>query len=170
MMSFTVRRGDLVDGDAIAAAHVDSIHSLGAEAYSAEVVQDWGAPRSGDRYREAMARGVVFFVAVPDRPAVIDEGILGFSSYAVEGAMHRTAVYVRGAAARRGIGRALFEAAQATAREAGASAITIEAALGAVPFWTALGFETVEPRDHILRSGALMPCLVMRKVLSATKQ
>jgi GNAT superfamily N-acetyltransferase len=116
MAPFVVREATPGDGDAIAAAHMDSIATLGAEAYAPDVVADWGAPRTGDRYREAMARGVVFFVAIA--PPTREEPLLGFSSYAVDGDMHRTAVYVRGSAARQGVGRALFAAVEETARSA----------------------------------------------------
>jgi putative acetyltransferase len=164
MGTYIIRRGGPADGDAIAATHLDSIWSLGVSAYAPEIVADWGAPRTGDRYREAMARGVAFFVAVAI-PPVGDGGVLGFSSYAVEGDMHRTAVYVRGSAARQGLGRVLFGAAEQAAREGGAEMLAIEAALGAVPFWLAMGFEPVGPRDHVTRGGHHMPCLLMHKRL-----
>ena len=166
MSLFTLRPATTADADAIALTHRDSILTLGATAYDPEVVADWGAPRSRERYREAMARGTRFFIAVPSHSPQSDDIVLGFSSYAQEGEMHRTAVYVRGAAARQGIGRGLFALAEAAARDAGAPAITIEAALGAIPFWTALGFDSLGMRDHLLRSGRIMPCLLMRKPLA----
>lgn len=164
MQSFLVRPAGAADGEAIAAAHIDSIRTLGAQAYSEDVVADWGAPRTGERYRDAMSRGVLFFVAVPASGGNAGS-VLGFSSYAVEGDMHRTAVYVRAHAARQGVGRALFGAVEGAARESGAPVLTIEAALGAIPFWTAMGFESVAPTDHVTRGGHLMPSLLMRKPL-----
>lgn len=41
----------------------------------------------------------------------------------------------------------------------------IEAALGAIPFWAAMGFETVGPRDRLTRGGLRMPCLLVCKDL-----
>jgi putative acetyltransferase len=164
MGGIMIRHAGPADGDAIADAHVDSVWSLGAEAYPADIVAEWGAPRTGDRYRDAMTRGVIFFLAVASSSPEEDR-VLGFSSYAPEGDMHRTAVYVRGSAARQGVGRALFGPAEQAAREAGAPMLMIEAALGAVPFWKAIGFEVVGPRDHLTRGGLRMPCVLMHKHL-----
>jgi ribosomal protein S18 acetylase RimI-like enzyme len=168
MQGHTIRPATAADADALAEIHGDSVRTLGGAHYPSEVVAEWGAPRTGQRYRDAMARGGTFFLAIaPTGTAVSDQAAsaLGFSSYAVEGEMHRIAVYVRGAAARRGVGRALYEAGESVARANGARDISIEAALGAVPFWQALGFEVLGPVDHPLASGRLMRCIRMRKPL-----
>jgi GNAT superfamily N-acetyltransferase len=163
---YVVRPAAPQDADAIAVVHRDSIWTLAVGAYPQSIMEEWGAPRTGDRYREAMGRAVRFFVVV-ERKGSANGALLGFSSYAVEGDMHRTAVYVSGAAGRRGIGRALFTAAEGAARDAGAPALTIEAALNAVPFWVAMGFALLGQMDHVTRGGQLMPCLLMRKTLDA---
>ena len=85
-----------------------------------------------------MHMGVVCFLAIASS-STEDAEVLGFSSDTVEGDMHRTALYVRRSAARHGVGRTLFGEAERAAREAGAPMLTIEAALGAVPFWIAMG-------------------------------
>ena len=162
MPGFTIRRATPADADAIAAVHGDAVRTLGAADYSPEVVAEWGAPRPGTRVRDAMDRGGIFFVATEANDR---EAVLGFSSYAVEGPLHRIAVYVRGDAARRGVGRAVYAAGEAVALGYGAEAISIEAALGAVPFWKAMGFEIGEQFDHTLATGRLMPCVRMRKPL-----
>jgi len=91
-----VRPATIADADQIADVHVDSIHGLGAKAYDRDVVEVWGAPRDGQRYRTAIEQGELFFIAVEGRQ------VLGFSSYRLEDGKHRTAIYVRGSAARRG--------------------------------------------------------------------
>jgi GNAT superfamily N-acetyltransferase len=93
------------------------------------------------------------------------ERVLGFSSYQVQDGKHRTAIYVRGEAARRGVGSALFDAADAEAERHGASEIHVDASLGAVGFYKAKGFEEIACGKHRLRSGALMDCVFMKKVL-----
>lgn len=170
-MRFTVRQADRADAEGIAAAHVDSIQSLGAHAYSPQVVAIWGAPRDGTRYRSAMAAGEVFFVATADGPEKLGESlrtapapILGFSSHHVEEGKHRTAVYVRGSAARAGVGTALFKAAEARARMQGASEIHVDAALLAVEFYQALGFTALGAGQHWMR-GIAMDCVLMKKTL-----
>jgi hypothetical protein len=55
-----IRRAGLEDVDAIAAAHLDSIRSVGALYYEPQIVSDWGARVRGDLYAKAMARAQVF--------------------------------------------------------------------------------------------------------------
>lgn len=165
-VNFEVRRAGLADVDDIAAAHLDSIRSIGPRYYEADVVSDWGARVSGELYVNAMTRGEVFYIAVGqpgDKPEV-----LGFSSHRIDGNEHGTAVYVRGNAARLRIGSALFKAAEAAAIAEGATSIHIDASLAAVEFYKANGFEEVGRGEHRLWSGRPMACVFMRKNLAAT--
>jgi putative acetyltransferase len=158
---FTIRRASPADAEQIGDAHLDSIRSLGAKAYGPDVVAVWGAPKDVERYRGSMESAEVFFVAVAAGPA--GERVLGFSSYRMEEGKHRTAIYVRGEAARMGIGTALFVAAERVALEHGASEIHVDSSLGAVPFYKSLGFEELGAGQHCLSSGMLMDCVFMRK-------
>lgn len=164
-LSFATRRATPLDAPEIAVAHLDSIRSLGARAYPADIVKDWAglltSDRSGDAYVMAMARGDVFYVAVGELGGV--PAILGFASHRVEAGQHRTAVYVRGAAARCGVGSALFRLAEAEALALGAWSIHVDASLVAVEFYRAHGFEEVGRGEHRLRSGRMMACVFMRK-------
>jgi putative acetyltransferase len=161
---FQVRPAETADGDGIAEAHMASIRSLGAKAYDQEIVDDWGAPRSGDLYRRAMERGEILFVAV-QRESGKEDRILGFSSYRFEPGKHRTAVYVRGDAARKGVGTALFTSAEGAARQQGAREIDVDASLAAVAFYKAKGFQELGTGEHALQSGKRMACVFMRKHL-----
>jgi ribosomal protein S18 acetylase RimI-like enzyme len=121
-----------------------------------------------------MARGEVFFVAIgPEagdrRPGAgnREPEVLGFSSHRIDGTDHGTAVYVRGRAARLGIGSALFRAAEASAIAAGATSIDIDASLAAVEFYKAHGFEEVGRGMHPLPCGRSMACVFMKKDLTA---
>lgn len=165
-MEFEIRRANASDANDIADAHLDSISSIGALFYPAETVKGWGAGLTGDLYVKAMERGEVFYIAVGaihGKPVV-----MGFASHRVEAQRHRTAVYVRGNAARRGIGSALFRVAEAAAISAGATSIHVDASLAAVEFYKANGFEVVGCGEHRLRSGHSMACAFMRKTLTAT--
>ena len=165
-MTFQIRRAGRDDVEAIASAHLDSIHSIGLSFYPAAIVDDWSAGLDADRYASAMERGEVFFIAVgelDDRSTV-----LGFSSHRILDGEHRTAVYVRGQAARRGVGSALFKAAEADAIAAGAASIHVDASLAASEFYRAHGFEEVGRGDHRLSSGRPIACVFMRKQLAAT--
>jgi putative acetyltransferase len=163
IIEFKVRRADLSDVDSIAAAHLDSIRSIGSLYYEAATVCDWSARVKGDLYVNAMARGEEFYIAIgtlEDKPAV-----LGFSSHRMNGNEHRTAVYVRGNAARLGVGSALFRTAEAAAIRAGATSIHVDASLAAIEFYKANDFEEVGRGEHQLSSGRSMACVVMRKNL-----
>lgn len=163
--AFTVRRAEIADVDEIAAAHLDSIRSIGPLYYNPAVVSDWAAQVSGDLYRKAMARGEVFFIATSEREGKHE--VLGFSSHRTDGDEHGTAVYVRGKAARRGIGSALFRSAEASAIAAGAPSIHVDASLAAVEFYKANGFEEVGRGLHQLWSGRTMACVFMKKDLTS---
>jgi GNAT superfamily N-acetyltransferase len=162
-LGYLARRANPSDADDIAAAHLDSIRSIGRHFYPDDVVSDWGANVSADLYLKAMERGEIFYIAIGaigGKPAV-----LGFGSHKVTGARHRTAVYVRGAAARRGIGSALFRLAEAHAVDGGAESIHVDASLAAVEFYTANGFRETGRGEFRLRSGRSMACVFMRKTL-----
>ena len=164
-MAFEIRRAGLADVDAIAAAHRNSIASLGPEYYDADTVRAWAAGLTGELYANAMDGGEVFFIAL-DRAANATD-VLGFSSHHVHGGTHRTAVYVRGAAARLGVGTALFRAAEALARAGGATSIEVDASLAAVDFYKANGFGETGRGEHRLRNGQPMTCVFMRKELAS---
>jgi putative acetyltransferase len=149
------------DVDQIASVHRESILTIGPGAYSTEIVEEWGAPRSGDPYAAAMERGEQFFIA-----SLADE-VVGFSSYRVEDGTHRTAVYVAARATRRSVGTALFRAAELAAIANGAPELHVSASLLAVDFYRANGFEEVGRGEHRLHSGRPMPCVFMKKRLSA---
>ncbi len=158
---FEVRGATIADVDEIAAAHLDSIHSLGAAYYPADVVRDWAALVRRELYVNAMAAGEVFHVAVGER----GEGaaVLGFSSHRIDDDHHGVAVYVRGKAGRQGVGSALLRAAEASALAAGASRIDIDASLAALEFYKVHGFEELGRGEHRLDSGRTMDCVFMRK-------
>jgi putative acetyltransferase len=163
-MHFEIRRADRTDVDAIAAAHRDSIRSIGAEYYEQAVVNEWEARVEGALYATAMDRDETFFIATGVLGG--EPEVLGFSSHRIDGEVHGTAVYVRGDVARLGVGSALFRAAEASALAAGATSLEIDASLAAVEFYKANGFEEVGRGEHRLWSGRPMACVFMRKILA----
>jgi GNAT superfamily N-acetyltransferase len=157
------RHAQLDDAEAIAAAHLDSIRSLGAAFYPPHIVEAWSSGLTPGLYVAAMSAGEAFFIAtgvLDGKPAV-----LGFATHRVDDDRDGASVYVRGAVARRGIGTALLRLAEAHARERGAATIQIQASLAGVPFYKANGFEELGPGDALLLSGHSMPCVFMRKRL-----
>jgi ribosomal protein S18 acetylase RimI-like enzyme len=158
------RRAEASDVDGIAAAHRDSIRSIGPRSYPLSVVDDWEEGVTGELYLAAMRRGEVFFIATGH----IDDGavVLGFASdYPIEGTRYGTSVYVRGAAARRGIGSRLLALAEADAVSRGATSLHIEASLAGVDFYKANGFVETGRGETRLGSGRPIACVFMRKDL-----
>ena len=164
-MRYEIRRALASDAEDIAAAHMDSIRSIGPQFYPAEVVNAWSAGLSGATYLKAMDAGETFWIAGGVAGGMLQ--VLGFSSHRVDDDEHGVSVYVRGAAARQGIGSALLRAAEGAAMHAGAARIGIAASLAAVEFYRTHGFHEVGRGEHRLASAVLMPCVFMEKRLGA---
>jgi GrpB-like predicted nucleotidyltransferase (UPF0157 family)/GNAT superfamily N-acetyltransferase len=163
-MPVKIRPATEANADAIAEAHVDSILMLGPAAYDPAIVKAWGAPRSGELYLEAMRRGDAFFVAVHEN------AVVGFSSHCIQGGQHRTAIYVRGSAARQGIGSRLLRYALDAALSRGATEVWVDASLIAVEFYEQNGFFNLGRGIHRLQAGLEMPCVRMKKTFSIADQ
>lgn len=153
------------DAEAIALAHLDSIRSIGPAFYPPDVVDAWASGLTADLYVNAMDAGEVFFIAIGQIDG--EPGVLGFSSHRVDDEQDGLSVYVRGRAARRGIGSALLRRAEAHARAHGATSIQIQASLAGVEFYKANGFEEIGRGEARLMSGQSMPCVFMRKLIAA---
>jgi putative acetyltransferase len=164
MSNATTRQASRADAARIADAHRDSIQSIGSAFYPPGVVAAWQDGLGPDVYVSAMERGEVFFVAEHQAGDGIE--VLGFASDSViEGARHGVSAYVRGRAARRGIGSALLRLAEADARHKGAKIISIEASLAAVEFYRANGYVETGRGDTQLASGQPIACVFMKKDL-----
>jgi putative acetyltransferase len=160
----TIRRATEEDAAAIALAHVDSIRSLGARFYPPDVVEAWGEGLTSSIYRDAMRAGEAFFIAIGQLEG--QQMVLGFATHRVDDAQDGASVYVRGRAARQGIGTALLRLAEEHARAHKATSIQVQASLAGVEFYKANGFEELERGEAVLMSGKSMPCVLMRKQLS----
>jgi ribosomal protein S18 acetylase RimI-like enzyme len=111
-----------------------------------------------------MDGGEIFFIAVGEIDGA--DAVLGFASdYVRNGSHHGTSVYVRGTAARRGIGSTLFRLAEAEAITRGATSIHIEASLAGVDFYKSHGFVEVSRGYTHLMSGKSIDCVFMEKTL-----
>ena len=163
-MPYTIRAATADDAEAIASAHADAIDTIGPRFYGADIVRAWGAAIEPRLYVDAMASGERFFVAAIAQDERRD--VLGFSCHHVDNGAHGVAVYVRGVAARRGLGSALLRAAETSAASAGAAGVRLDASLAAVDFYKANGFAETGRGEHRLREGSAMACVFMQKNLS----
>lgn len=164
-----IRRAESSDAEAIAEAHRDSIRSLGSAFYPPADVEAWQQNVAGDVYLKAMEGGEAFFIATAKVEGTTQ--VLGFSSdYRIEGTAHGTSAYVRGTAARRGIGTALLRRAEAHAAASGARSIQIEASLAGLEFYRANGYAEIRRGKTQLMSGHLIACVFMRKELGGERR
>ena len=158
------RRAEPGDADAIALRMATPSSRSGLRATRRAWSTTGRRSLTGDVYRIAMGRGEVFFIATAD----VDAGtlVLGFSSdYVIEGSTHGTSVYVRGLAARRGIGSRLLAMAEDHARSGGATGVSVEASLTGVEFYRAHGFRETGRGETHLMSGRPIACVFMSKAL-----
>lgn len=158
-----MRQANRADAEAILAAHLDSIRSIGPHFYSPEIVESWSAGLTADVYVNAMKSGEVFFIAI----GTIDgePAVLGFASHRVDDDQDGASVYVRGSMSRRGIGTKLMALAEEHARGHGARSISVQASLAGVAFYRANGFEELGRGEAQLMTGRSMPCVFMSKRL-----
>jgi putative acetyltransferase len=161
---FQTRPAHPGDAEAIALAHLDSIRSIGPAFYPPDVVEEWSSGLTPDIYVKAMDGGEVFFIATGHIDG--ESTVLGFSTHRVDDAQDGASVYVRGEAARRGIGTALLRLAEEHAVAQGATSIQIQASLAGVEFYKANGFDEIGSGEALLMSGQSMRCVFMRKLLA----
>jgi GNAT superfamily N-acetyltransferase len=161
------RRAHARDAEAIAVAHLDSIRSIGPAFYPLDVVDAWSTGLTPDIYVKAMESGEAFFIAT----GYVDgeAAVLGFSTHRVDDAQDGASVYVRGQAARQGVGTALLRLAEEHALAHGATSIQIQASLAGVEFYKANGFNEIGRGEALLMSGRSMACVLMRKLLTQAR-
>jgi putative acetyltransferase len=159
------RRATEEDAAAIAVAHIDSIRALGPQFYPPDVVEAWSEGLTPEIYVKAMRGGEAFFIATGRLDGA--HVVLGFATHRVDDEQDGASVYVRGRAARLGIGTALLRLAEQHARAHGATSIQIQGSLAGVTFYKANGFEELGRSEAVLMSGKSMACVLMRKQLPA---
>ena len=75
------------------------------------------------------------------------------------------AFFVHPGWARRGLGRLLFDACHAAARDAGFGALELMATLPGQPLYASLGFAPLERVDVAMPNGLQLPCIRMRRAI-----
>lgn len=150
------------DADVVCRVHVESITGLGLDGYTQEQVDAWAAGCDSADYAAA--------IAAPDQYHVVaerDGDVVGFGSLRDPGdesttdestttevttdgprTAEVTAIYVHPAAARSGVGTALYENLERRARAAGVRRLELTASLPAVAFYESLGYERTGTDTH----------------------
>lgn len=146
--------------------HYAAVRQTGAAVYPPEVLDAWSR-RPDDEIR---IEGMKKWIESPEScfvVAKIGDRIVGFGQFVLDGELR--AVYVHPAFGRQGIGGRLLAALEEWAITMGISQLHLDASLNAEAFYQRHGFEVVEYGQHQLRSGLLMDCVKMRKILNASQ-
>lgn len=143
---FSMRIREFLDPDleALVAVVTAAVHALAGGAYTAEQCRAWAPiPPDAEGWRSRLS-GLNVLLACEG------EQVAGFIGYARRG--HVDLLFTAPRFARRGAATALFGAACADMRRAGAQRLSTESSLGARPFFERQGF-TVVGEEDVLRQG-----------------
>jgi putative acetyltransferase len=139
--------------------HRASILALGRNAYSREETESWAAGLVPEGYGRAMTEGGEIFLLAE----AAGGQIIAFCSYRAD---EIAGLFVDPAWARRGVGRALLERAEAAIAAAGHGKIRVGASLTGRPFYEAQGYVVVREREWTTRGGLKTAVLEMEKRLT----
>lgn len=160
-MTIAIRPARLADALGMATVHHAAVHAALPGVYDRAVRDNWAPPvdlaRAEQLYREAQDNGELAFVAE------MHDEIAGFV-LVHPGRGELAACYVAPQAARRGIGRALYRAAEAAA--AGCSELRVRSSRNAEAFYRSVGFVIVSRGESRFTDGTTMPVVFMRKSLT----
>jgi putative acetyltransferase len=160
MAAFTVRPATLADAEALCALHKASVRALCLGAYTAAEIEAWLREREPQGFRHAMTDGGETMLV-----AEHDGAVVGFAS--IKGTV-LFGLYVDPAKGR-GAGRMLLAAAEDEVRRRGASVLSLQATLNAVPFYRQHGFMRQE-RSTVRRGGRDLAVLDMTKTLTPSSR
>jgi GNAT superfamily N-acetyltransferase len=140
------------DGVALARLHRRAILLEGVRAYSPDIARSWAFALEPEGYARSAARGEALEVALIQRAVV---GFCGTQDGEISG------LYVDPAFARRGVGAGLMRRALKRIAAEGHGEARVTAALGAAPFYEAMGFRALRGKIIETRGGLRMRTLEM---------
>ena len=162
-LPYSVRRAVEADFDSLTDVHVESIRSVCSAFYSQDIIDEWITPINREKYCRALEQGATIFVAEDKNGQ-----LLGFSEvHRVKDHEYNAAVFVAGRALRKGIGSALYRAAESLAMQDGAESIALNASLAAVAFYEKNGFSRLHRAHSEMSPGKTMEVVRMMKSLSS---
>jgi putative acetyltransferase len=153
------------DAEDMLKIHSAAVRKTASPYYTSEIIENWACPLTEEmrqKYVEAIQRKDEISVV-----ARIDGRAVGFG-WVVPKEKELRAVYVHPDFGRRGVGKRILETLESMAVERGVDILEGDASLNAERFYVKNGFTVVEKTMHKMRSGHLMPCVKIRKVLKKT--
>jgi putative acetyltransferase len=154
-----IRAAVLSDAGAILRVHTSAIRHVCSAVYDATQIESWTCRKRPEGYLDPIGQH-------PFLVAIVNGVVVGFSELNPE-AGEVCAVYVQPDHIRQGIGRHLLLAVEAVAQQRGLARLHLRATLNAVPFYQAHGYIVKGAGSVVLGDGTSLPCVDMRKDLSA---
>ena len=154
MSGVRLRKARLSDAAAVARVMRASIRRLAWRTYTQRQIAAWSSLPSL-YHAWAMTAGGEEYVVAEERGRIV--------GYAARGGREITAVFVRPSHARRGLGARLLGAAEARALRSGVRSLFVRAAVGAVPFYEAMGYRGSRRTRVPLAGRASLVAVTMRK-------
>lgn len=162
MGDFHVRPAVTADAEAIVRTHYEAVWHTARNNYSPDVLEAWAVKLSDSSYkqvhREILDVDLVVLVA-ESLSRVVGFGMI------VPADEELRAVYVDPAFGRQGVGTAILERLEQTARERGVAQLNLSSSINAEAFYGKHGYSVVERTTLRLRSGCEMACVRMTKTL-----
>jgi GNAT superfamily N-acetyltransferase len=150
------------DEQSLWSVHTRAIRISAATHYTEDALEAWAGRMRPEHYTEPMRTRAMI---VAEAKTTAGPRIAGFGQLQPEEGVIE-AIYVDPDFARRGIGRALFEALEQLARERCLPGLTVEASLNSAPFYAAMGCVRRCLDRHELAPGVHIACVVMDKRLA----
>ncbi|MGI8897306.1 MAG: GNAT family N-acetyltransferase [Pyrinomonadaceae bacterium] len=152
-----IRKAEVEDCLSIAHVHSSAVRAISTSLYTAEEIEAWALPRTPENYKQSI-HTKEFHVAVED-DVTVGFGVLNPESREIE------AVYVSPDVMRRGVGLMILSFLEKRARALGLEALSLNASLNAVRFYSRAGYVAQEEAKYRLHSGVEIPCVPMVKRL-----
>jgi putative acetyltransferase len=159
-MTIDIRYYKDEDAPVLLDIHYNAVHKTGAKDYSQVVLNNWSPPVDSER--------VAHFQANLDNAlrlvAEFNGRIAGFAALVIRNNELR-ACYIDPDYSGLGVGRALVDALEYEARNAGLTHLEFDSSLTAEPFYNRLGYQTLRHGQHEMRNGLTMSCAHIYKKL-----
>jgi len=157
-----VKKAEVADVEDIMNIHYSAVFETAAPFYPEEIVRNWASPMNPEtekKYVDAIETKNEIIVV-----AKINGRTVGFG-WIVPKLNELRAVYVHPDFGREGVGTQIVADLERLAVERGLNELELIASLNAERFYLKNGFVKIGNCERKIRSGYLMPCIKMKKIL-----
>lgn len=161
--SFTIRKAEVGDAEAIHQAHMKSILEVCSKDHTAEEVNGWGRrPYLKEQRIEAITKHYVYVVVIENKI----EGFIDFSILENKTEAYVYALYLTEKTIGRGAGKELMRILFDICKKSEVKTIKLHSTITAHEFYRKMGFEDSGPMTCVLVNQVQVRCTPMIKILS----